>query len=130
MADKAQLTTSHIFVDSIVLHAFHGVLPQERLTGNDYRVSVDAEADIERSLQTDNVNDTVDYGAMFNIVKEQMAVPSALVEHVAGRIATALFQRFQKITSLRLRIEKINPPMGANCHSAGIEFLFTRQKTI
>lgn len=126
MSNKPHLTSSHIFIDDIRLHAFHGVLPQERLTGNDYSISVDAEADVERSLLTDDVADTVDYGAMFNIVREQMAQPSALLEHVAGRIATALFDRFPMITSLHLRIAKINPPMGANCHNAGIEFQFTR----
>lgn len=129
MTKKPRLSRSHVFIDNIKLHARHGVLPQEQLTGNDYLVSVDAEVDVSASLTTDDVADTVDYGTMFAIVRQQMAVPSKLIEHVGGRIATALFERFPTINTLHVRIEKINPPMGANCHSAGIDFLFTNEKT-
>ncbi len=48
-----------------------------------------------------------------------MAVPSKLLEHVAGRIAHRLFSDFPEIQKLQLSITKVNPPMGADSDSAG-----------
>lgn len=103
------------------MRAFHGVLPQERLTGNDYTVSVRAGYDVGRALESDDVADTLNYAAVCEVVLEEMAVPSRLVEHVAGRMGERLFSRFPDILSLDIKIVKHNPPMGADCSGAGVE---------
>ena len=84
------LTESYIHIDGIRLHARHGVLPQEQLTGNDYIINVRASYDISRAMQTDDVADTLNYAEVYNIIKEEMNIPSKLIEHVAGRIADRL----------------------------------------
>lgn len=112
---------SFIHIDDIRLHARHGVLPQEQLTGNDYSISVKIGYDISRAMRTDDVADTLNYAEVYNIVKEEMLVPSKLIEHVAGRIANRLMEEYAKITSIVLHITKCNPPMGADCQGAGVE---------
>ena len=84
------LTESYIHIDGIRLHARHGVLPQEQLTGNDYIINVRASYDISRAMQTDDVADTLNYAEVYNIIKEEMNIPSKLIEHVEGRIADRL----------------------------------------
>ncbi len=116
-----QFITSHVFIDNIRIHARHGVLPQERLTGNDYTIDVDAEYDVSAAMQSDKVDDTLNYASVFNIVKTEMSIPSQLIEHVAGRIADHLMGDFPAIKSLKIRIRKENPPMGADCDGAGVE---------
>lgn len=44
------ITHSTIFVNDIQLHAYHGVMPQEQLTGNDYLVSVSAQYPIYKAI--------------------------------------------------------------------------------
>ena len=119
-------TESHIYINDILLHARHGVLPQERLTGNDYRVSLRAGLNISKAMQSDCVDDTVNYAALFAIIKEEMLTPSALIEHVAGRIARRIMLTFDSISTLSLSITKLNPPMGADCAGAGVEIKCTR----
>lgn len=120
------LTESYIHIDGIRLHARHGVLPQEQLTGNDYIINVRASYDISRAMQTDDVADTLNYAEVYNIIKEEMNIPSKLIEHVAGRIANRLMDSYADISSVMLRITKGNPPMGADCNGAGVEIIVKR----
>ena len=122
------LTTSFIHINNIRLHARHGVLPQEQLTGNDYIINVRVGYDISRAMQTDDVADTLNYAEVYNIIKKEMSTPSKLIEHVAGRIADRLLDHYDDINSIMLRITKCNPPMGADCDGAGVEINVTRPK--
>ena len=120
------ITHSTIFVNDIQLHAYHGVIPQEQLTGNDYLVSVSAQYPIDKAITTDDVQHTLNYAMVYDIVKEEMGISSKLVEHVAGRIAQHLMNQFADISAVLVRITKLNPPMGAQCAGAGVEVEMTR----
>lgn len=120
------ITHSTIFVNDIQLHAYHGVMPQEQLTGNDYLVSVSAQYPIAKAIITDDVQHTLNYAMVYDIVKEEMGISSKLVEHVAGRIAQHLIKQFADISAVQVRITKLNPPMGAQCAGAGVEVEMTR----
>lgn len=120
------ITHSTIFVNDIQLHAYHGVMPQEQLTGNDYLVSVSAQYPIDKAIATDDVQHTLNYAMVYDIVKEEMGISSKLVEHVAGRIAQHLMKQFADISAVRVRVTKLNPPMGAQCAGAGVEVEMTR----
>lgn len=120
------ITHSTIFVNDIQLHAYHGVMPQEQLTGNDYLVSVSAQYPIDKAITTDDVQHTLNYAMVYDIVKEEMDISSKLVEHVAGCIAQHLMKQFADISAVQVRITKLNPPMGAQCAGAGVEVEMTR----
>lgn len=124
------LTTSRIFINDIILHAQHGVLPQEQLTGNDYKVSVSLDYDISKAINTDNVADTINYAEVYEVIKEEMITPSKLIEHVAGRIAQRLLTQYPSVAAITLRITKLNPPMGAQCQGAGVEITMCNKKLI
>ena len=120
------ISHSTIFVNDIQLHAYHGVMPQEQLTGNDYLVSVSAQYPIDKAITTDEVQHTLNYAMVYDIVKEEMGISSKLVEHVAGRIAQHLMKQFADISAVQVRVTKLNPPMGAQCAGAGVEVEMTR----
>ena len=120
------ITHSTIFVNDIQLYGRHGVMPQEQLTGNDYLVSVSAQYPIDKAITTDDVQHTLNYAMVYDIVKEEMGISSKLVEHVAGRIAQHLMKHFADISAVRVRVTKLNPPMGAQCAGAGVEVEMTR----
>ena len=103
------------------VYAFHGVLPQERQVGGWFTVSLCVHYNIIRAIASDNVNDTLSYAELYELVKQEMAQPSNLLEHVAGRIARKVLGSFPQIESLDLTVTKENPPMGADCNGAGVE---------
>lgn len=105
-------------------------MPQETAVGADFIVSLRVGYDISRAIRTDDVDDTLSYADMLAVIQREMKIPSKLLEHVAGRIASALQKAFPDITSIDLSITKINPPMGAECHGAGVEIHLINDKTI
>ena len=111
-------------------HAFHGVMPQEGRVGADFVVDLRVGYPIERAVQTDDVADTLNYARLYQLVGREMAVPSHLLEHVAGRIATAIEDTFPEATSIDLKVAKLNPPMGADCEGAEVEIHLINDKTV
>ncbi len=118
-----------IIINDLRLYAYHGVLPQERRVGGWFVVSLRVHYNITRAMETDEVADTLNYADLYGVVKAEMAVPSQLLEHVAGRIAKAVFGRFPEVLALDLSVTKENPPMGANCSGAGVELHLINNKT-
>lgn len=124
-----RITQSYIYLHDVRFHAFHGVLPQERSVGADFVLSVRLGYDVTRAAATDDVQDTLNYAEVYQLVKHQMEQPSNLLEHVAGRIADALTNTFPAITSIDLELTKANPPMGADLRGAGVELHLINDKT-
>lgn len=115
------ITNTSIHLHRVKLFAHHGVLPQERATGAYFYISLQAETDFGSALHTDELTGTVSYADLFEAVRQEMAVPSALLEHVAGRILHRIFRDFASVSAVHLSLTKENPPMGADCQGAGIE---------
>lgn len=124
-----KLMSSKIYLRNVRFHAFHGVLPLEGIVGNDYLVNLVLDYDFSSAMQTDELQGTLNYAEVYQKVREEMAVPSKLLEHVAGRIAHRLFSDFPEIQKLQLFITKVNPPMGADSDGAGVEVVLTNDKT-
>lgn len=112
--------SSKIILKDIRLFAHHGVLPQERAVGAYFTLNLHIQTDFSRALATDDLAGTISYADAFEVVKAEMAVPSQLLEHVAGRICRAIFDRFPAAEAIHLELLKENPPMGADCAGAGI----------
>lgn len=124
-----QVESAYILLEELHFHAFHGVMPQEGKVGGDFLLSLRLGYDITKAMQTDRVEDTLNYAEVYAVVKEEMEKPSALLEYVAGRIADALAARFPQVTTIDLALVKKNPPMGADCKGAGVELHLINDKT-
>lgn len=111
---------TYILLENLKLYAYHGVGEQERLVGNHYLINLKIKIDVTKAVQSDCLNDTISYAEVFEIVKEEMAVSSKLLEHVAGRIISALRKEYPNIQTIELKLSKNNPPMGADLDYASI----------
>lgn len=114
------MTETFVHIDGMRMHAYHGVLPQERRVGNDYELWLKVGYPWLAACRTDDVADTLSYAELAELVKRQMAVPSNLLEHVAGRIVEDIKVSFPKVTSIELRLTKVAPPMACDCRGAGV----------
>lgn len=124
-----QVESAYILLEELHFHAFHGVMPQEGKVGGDFLLTLRLGYDITKAMQTDRVEDTLNYAEVYAVVKAEMEKPSALLEHVAGRIADALSVRFPQVTTIDLTLVKKNPPMGADSKGAGVELHLINDKT-
>ena len=119
---------SYIFLDTLRFYAYHGVCPQEKVVGNEYTVSLRLKVDISKAMNSDSVDDTVNYAEVYERIKAEMAIPSQLIEHVANRIIQRLFKDFPTIEQIALKLSKRNPPMRADIDAAAIEVIIERQE--
>lgn len=120
------MTKGQIYIQNLRLHAFHGVLPQERIVGNDYVVNVTVDYPLDAACKSDDVADTLNYAELAAVIKEEMAVKSQLLEHVVGRIAKAVLQRFAMADAVEIDLRKIAPPMQVDADGAGVRLRVTR----
>ena len=101
-----------ITVEGIRVFAHHGHLPEEAVLGGHFIVNVWVEADTTEVEKTDDLNDTVDYVKIIEIVKQQMAIRSNMIEHPAKRIVDAILP-LNKVQKVTVEVEKIQPPIDA-----------------
>ena len=112
------MISSYITLQDVHFHAFHGVMPQEKRVGGDFLLNLRVGYSLSAAMESDRLEDTISYAALFELVAGEMRIPSKLLEHVAGRMAHAIMSAYPAVSSIDLEIVKQNPPMGADC--AGI----------
>ncbi|MCD8262302.1 MAG: dihydroneopterin aldolase [Bacteroides sp.] len=118
----------YIVLNQVKFHAYHGVGEQERVVWNEFTIDLKLQAGFSRALLTDRVEDTVSYAGIYQVLKEEMATPSRLLEHVCGRILRRFFTEFPAVSRITIRLTKRNPPMGADLYSAGVEITLSREE--
>jgi len=91
--------------------AFHGVLPEEKENGNLFLVDFRCHYPIGKAADSDNLEDTLDYGSIHHIVAEQMSIPSNLLENVAGRIADSIVAHYPDLEWFEVAVSKQAPPV-------------------
>jgi len=92
-------------------HSYHGCLPHERRDGARYLVDFSCIIDITAAAETDVLEDTLDYGEIYQLVSKEMSIPSNLLEHVAARVAKTVKSAFPSIESLSVTVSKEHPPV-------------------
>lgn len=112
--------TIQITLDAMKFYAYHGVEAQERKVGNTFVADLVLSAPIEEAVKSDAIENTINYATIYEVVKREMAIPSNLLEHVAGRILTALKEAFPELLAIELRLAKMNPPLGGDVRSASV----------
>lgn len=107
------METIEISLEGLRIYAFHGVLEQERRVGNLFTVDVTlAYPPALRAVDDDDVGHTLNYAELAAVVHDVMAVPSQLIEHVAGRLRAAVMTRWPEVTGGCIRVCKPAPPIG------------------
>lgn len=124
-----KFSAGYVCLNKVRFHANHGVLPQERATGGEFIVSLRAKYPLAKATESDNVEDTLNYAELFDIINKEMQKPSCLLEHVAGRIGKSIIEAFPSIEAIDITIDKTNPPMGADLASASVELHLINDKT-
>jgi len=109
-----------IELKKLILHAYHGVTEQERIVGNNYRIDLKLFLDLSKAMESDTLEDTLDYADIFGLVKEEMTLPSHLIEHIAGRIVRKIKEKYPNISKVKIRLAKINPPIEGEVQEAAV----------
>jgi 7,8-dihydroneopterin aldolase/epimerase/oxygenase len=112
--------TGKISLEGLEFHAFHGVYPHERESGNWFEVDIAVGTNILEGAIADNLEKTVNYEILYQFVKEEMGKPSKLLETVAEKIVERVLLELPAVEEVELKIAKINPPIGGKCKKASL----------
>jgi len=109
-----------IEIEGMEFYAFHGHFEVEKVAGNRFQVNLKIEANLSKARQTDKLEDTLDYQKAYLVVKEEMAIPSDLLEHVCQRIINRIKTEFPEVQKVSVKVSKMNPPMGGQIEKVSL----------
>ncbi len=120
MLSLQKINMGQIYLENIRTYSHHGCMKEETVIGSEYRVDLWVDADLTVASSSDDLKDTPDYVLLNQIVVEEMKVPSRLLEHVAQRIIDRIKPSFAGLERIRVRVSKINPPIGGDVQSVSV----------
>ncbi len=103
--------SDRICLNGLRVRGFHGVLPEERLAGQDFVVDVVLHLDLRPATASDDVTDTVHYGEL----AEQLAAvvagePCDLIEVLADRLAAVCLAQ-ERVERAEVTVHKPAAPI-------------------
>lgn len=98
----------------------HGVLAEEQQREQPFEVDLDVELDLAPAGRSDDLADTLDYGALAGAVARVVGgEPAALLERVAERIAAEVLAD-GRVRSVTVTLRKLRPPVPVDLGTAGV----------
>jgi len=116
-----------IFINGLVLHAYHGVMPHEAKVGQTFMLDLDLEIDLSAAARSDKVIDTVSYDKVVECTAEAFCSERhRLIEAAAGCVADAVLAAFPRVRSVRVTIHKPHAPIAATFEDVGVALVRSR----
>ncbi len=102
--------------------AFHGHYPQEKTSGNKFLVDLTLYANTSKAELSDDLSDAINYQVAYAIIRDVFKnTKSNLLEKIASDVLTDIFNEFSELQEAKIKIKKINPPMGGQIGAVGVE---------
>jgi dihydroneopterin aldolase len=114
---------STISIEQMEFYAYHGCFKEEQIIGTRFLVDLYLETDTAKAEKTDDLSETVNYQEAYLLVKKEMEIKSKLLEHVGRRILDAVKDKFPEVTSAKLKISKMNPPLGGKMKNVSLTLI-------
>lgn len=115
-------------IKDMVFYAHHGCFEEEKIIGNRFIVNFKGQSDITKASETDSLDDAVNYQFIYNLIKEEMEIPSNLLENVAGRIIKRVIADFPALVYAKVSISKLNPPIGGQVGAFTLEASYGEER--
>ncbi len=110
-----------IHIEGMEFYAYHGHFKEERIVGNDFIIDVKIKTNLEPAALSDQIEDALDYQHIYNLIREEMKVKSALLENIADRILNAVYIEFpDQVEYVEVKISKLNPPLAGKIRNVSI----------
>ena len=111
LSDTVMNNLGILELEGMEFKAYHGCLEHEKICGNTFTVDFCGTVDMSAAAESDKLEDAVNYALIYDVIASEMAKPSDLLEHVAGRIVKSLENRFPEFTEFTVRVSKKRPPV-------------------
>jgi 7,8-dihydroneopterin aldolase/epimerase/oxygenase len=118
-----------VFVNGLVLHAYHGVMPHEAKVGQPFVLDLMLDIDLTEASRTDTLKHTVSYEQLVKTVSGTFGSRRyRLVEAAAGAVADAVLDHYPLVSSVRVTVRKPHAPIAATFDDVGVIITRARHK--
>jgi dihydroneopterin aldolase len=98
-----------------------GVLPEELARPQPLELDLDLSVNLAAAGATDDLTDTVDYGAVCATVEATVTAEHVrLLEHLAAQVAAAVLGVDSRISAVDVAVRKLRPPVPQHLASSGV----------
>lgn len=109
-----------VALQGMKFYAFHGYYEFERRIGNNFIVDIEVEVDLDGDPK-DQIDETVNYEDLYQVCKKYMDKKYSLLESLAYDIAQEIKQDYKKVEEVKVRLHKLNPPLGGKVDRSIVE---------
>ncbi len=109
-----------IELEEMEFYAYHGCFSEEQVVGNRFIVNISIGVDVEIPSKSDNIQNALNYVSVYEITKKEIQQNSHLLEHLTERILNAIHTKFDYVDWVRVKVSKMNPPMGGQMKAVSI----------
>lgn len=101
--------------------AYHGVYPEEREKGSLFSVDLWIGTDMTEAIEEDDLDGTIDYAHIYELIESLMKYKCGLIEHLAGKIMKVIYENNPRIKYLKVKVTKHSPAIRGNVKSTFVE---------
>jgi dihydroneopterin aldolase len=106
--------------------AYHGFYPEEQKIGNHFIVDIEVEFTPVADVNEDDLNNTVNYEWLYDMVCEEMKLTKKLIETVAQSIIDQTLQQYPFADRVQLTLKKLNPLVGAKTQYSSVTLSYRK----
>jgi dihydroneopterin aldolase len=105
----------------------HGVYEFEKSKNTTFEVNLTIYYDFYASMLSDQLEDTLDYQVLYELISKEIHIRANLIEHIAYRMVESISKEFEEILKLKLKISKMNPPIQGDIEKTEFEVKWKRK---
>jgi len=115
----------YIHLRDMQFYGYHGVLPEETMLGQRFRVTVSLAVNTKKAGETDDLQYTVNYVEVYELCKSIMeGDPFQLIEAAAETIASSILQKYEgQVFGCKVELIKPDPPIPGHYKEVAVEIV-------
>ena len=118
-----------VIMENLGFYGYHGVMSEETTLGQKFFVDIEIYSDLSKAGKTDNVEDTIHYGEVYELIKDIVENKRfKLIEALAENIAVSVLNNFSKVEEINVRIKKPEAPVPGIYDYFGVEIRRSRNE--
>ena len=110
-----------IGLEGVHMRGPHGFYIEEQKLESDFIIDLYVETHTGMAAARDDLYSTVNYETLYLIIQAEMRKPTQLIEALAQRIMDRVQEQFSQLGGIKVRLRKLNPPLGGRVEAAVIE---------
>ncbi len=110
-----------IHLHNVIFYSYHGILEEEKISGNEFEFSADIEFREEDQV-INSIHQTINYVDVYEIIKHRMSIPTALLETVIMDIGNTIKSNYDNIRSISIHLKKLHPPITGFQGAVGVSW--------